>query len=118
MPVYPAGESDGQLYLAMRYIEGGSLASRLDARAGSTPAETVALLVPIADALDAAHAAGLVHRDVKPGNILLEGDARSSPTSAWRGQQPTRADSVGERLGTQLSGTSATWLRSRSRATR
>ncbi len=74
VPVYAAGDSDGRLYLAMRFMEGGSLADLLDASPALSLTETVRLLGPVADALDTAHAAGLVHRDVKPGNILLQGD--------------------------------------------
>lgn len=75
VPVYAAGECDGRLYLAMRFMEGGSLAEMLEASpAALSLTDTVRLLRPVADALDAAHRAGLVHRDVKPGNILLQGD--------------------------------------------
>jgi hypothetical protein len=69
VPVYDSGEQDGHLYLAMRLIEGTNLAEVL-AR-GITADRTVELLRPIASALDTAHAAGLIHRDVKPQNILI-----------------------------------------------
>jgi serine/threonine-protein kinase len=72
IPVYAAGEADGILYLAMRYVSGGDLRSVIQ-REGPLPADRAAfLLSPIASALDAAHAAGLVHRDVKPANVLVD----------------------------------------------
>lgn len=72
VPVYAAGEADGVLYLAMRFISGGDLSSVVQ-REGPLPGDrAVFLLLPIAAALDAAHAAGLVHRDVKPANILID----------------------------------------------
>lgn len=71
LPVYGAGEQDGQLYLAMRYVPGFDLGT-LIAREGTLPlARMVRLLTQIAAALDAAHASGLVHRDVKPTNVLI-----------------------------------------------
>jgi serine/threonine-protein kinase len=70
IPVYEAGEIEGTYYLAMRYVEGTDLDARL--RAGPLePDETVHLLAQVASALDAANEAGLVHRDVKPANILV-----------------------------------------------
>jgi len=70
VPVYDSGEEDGHLYLAMRLVDGTSLAEIIHTR-GLTADETIQLLRPIASALDTAHAAGLIHRDVKPQNILV-----------------------------------------------
>src|SRR3954470_17613672 len=71
IPVYAAGEEDGHLYIAMRLVDGTDL-HRLLRRDGPVPFQRAADIVrQIAEALDAAHAAGLVHRDVKPANVLL-----------------------------------------------
>ena len=73
VPIYGAGEADGRLYLAMRYIEGTDLAT-LIAREGSlTPGRAARICAQVAEALGAAHERGIVHRDVKPGNVLLDG---------------------------------------------
>src|SRR5215831_15691323 len=72
IPVYEAGQSDGVLFIAMRYVEGGDLRTVIRSRGALTPARAAAILSPVASALDAAHAAGLVHRDVKPANLLLD----------------------------------------------
>jgi serine/threonine protein kinase len=70
VPIYEAGQVEGAYFLAMRYVDGVDLASRI--RSGPlTPVETTRLLGQVASALDAAHAAGLVHRDVKPANLLI-----------------------------------------------
>jgi len=72
LPVFDAGEADGVLFIAMRYVPGGDVRS-LIARNGPLDADRVAaILSAVASALDAANAAGLVHRDVKPGNMLLD----------------------------------------------
>ena len=75
LPLYYAGEQDGVLYQAMRYVDGTDLRTLVRAH-GALPADrAVAIVVQVAAALDAAHARGLVHRDVKPANVMLtEGD--------------------------------------------
>lgn len=69
--VYDVGEEGRQLYLVMELLPGGDLYQSLQTHGPYSLAETLALLTPIADALDVAHAAGLIHRDVKPQNILF-----------------------------------------------
>ena len=72
LQVRHAGEEDGLLYITMRYVEGTDLRALLDQKGRLEPAEAVDLLGQIAGGLDAAHARGLVHRDVKPANVLIE----------------------------------------------
>lgn len=71
IPVYEAGEAYGRLFIAMRYVEGTDLRALLTSQARLEPAKTIELVCQLGAALDAAHARGLVHRDVKPGNVLL-----------------------------------------------
>jgi serine/threonine-protein kinase len=73
VPVYRAGEEGQQLYIAMRYVDGIDLATSLAERGRLHPRDAARLVAQVARALDAAHARGLVHRDVKPGNVLLSG---------------------------------------------
>jgi ABC-type branched-subunit amino acid transport system substrate-binding protein len=105
VPVYGAGEDAGRLYLAMRYVEGETLADRLASGPIEAPA-AVSLLAPIADALDTAHAAGLVHRDVKPGNVLLERD-RAFLADFGLARSTSIRDDLESVAGAQLSGTIA-----------
>jgi serine/threonine protein kinase len=71
VPVYEAGEADGVLFLAMQLVEGRDLRAVLLARGVMPPDQAVPIIAQVASALSAAHAKGLVHRDVKPSNILL-----------------------------------------------
>ncbi|MEU6916729.1 serine/threonine-protein kinase [Streptomyces olindensis] len=71
VPVFEAGETDGVLYIAMRYVAGSDLRHVLDREGPLPPATAVRVAAQVASALDAAHEHGLVHRDVKPGNILV-----------------------------------------------
>ncbi|MGH3204329.1 MAG: serine/threonine-protein kinase [Streptosporangiaceae bacterium] len=72
IPIYDTGSSRGLLYIAMRYVAGTDLRQMIKKRGRVLPATAVFLLAQAARALDAAHRQGLVHRDVKPGNLLIE----------------------------------------------
>ena len=72
IPIYDMGSCDGLLYIAMRYVSGTDLRQMLKKRGRVVPATALFLLGQAARALDAAHRHGLVHRDVKPGNLLIE----------------------------------------------
>jgi len=74
IPVYEAGEEDGRLYLVMRWVAGTDLHRELRAGGRLHPDRAALIVTQVAGALDAAHTAGLIHRDVKPGNVLLSGD--------------------------------------------
>jgi serine/threonine-protein kinase len=77
VPVFDAREEDGELIVAMRLVGGGDLKRRIAADGPLPPEQAIELLGQVAGALDAAHAEGIVHRDVKPHNILLEGADRA-----------------------------------------
>src|SRR5258707_3226894 len=71
VPVYDAGEAHGALFIAMRYVSGQDLRTLLDRERILPPARVIHIVSQVASALDEAHSRGLVHRDVKPGNMLI-----------------------------------------------
>jgi serine/threonine-protein kinase len=71
IPIYEAGEEDGVFWIAMRYVAGSDAKNLLKREGPLTPERAVEIIAPVASALGAAHGKGLVHRDVKPANILL-----------------------------------------------
>ena len=79
IPIFEAGDSGGVLFIAMRYMRGGDVRSLLKSLGKLPLDKVIAIIAPVASALDAAHAAGLVHRDVKPGNLLLDSSSDDSP---------------------------------------
>jgi serine/threonine-protein kinase len=98
--IYDVGEIDGTPYIVMEHLGGGSLADRVREQR-IAPAAALVWLSQAADALDAAHAAGIVHRDVKPGNLLLdrEGDVHVSDFGIARAAAHDPLTSAGTILG-------------------
>jgi serine/threonine protein kinase len=98
------GEDDGQLYMVLSYLPGGTLADRFASQADPMPLPEVAsILGQVAEALDYAHAQGVIHRDIKPANVLLDQDGNASLAdfSIARLQElQTRHTTTGRILGT------------------
>ncbi len=84
IPIYEAGEASGLLYIVMRYVDGSDLKELLDREGPLDLDRMTSILRQVGAALDAAHARGLVHRDVKPGNILIaSGTGREDPDHVY-----------------------------------
>lgn len=92
VPIFDFGQQDGQFYIVMRYMSGGSLADRLEKKA-LRPGEIAEIIGRIAEALDTAHERQIVHRDLKPGNILF--DDRGAAFVADFGIAQTTAPATG-----------------------
>jgi serine/threonine protein kinase len=102
VPIFEASEVDGLHYLAVAYLPGGSLADRLEAD-GTLPAAAAAQVISdVARGLDALHGAGIVHRDVKPGNVLFdaEGTAMLTDFGLAKGRAYTVLTQPGQVIGT------------------
>ncbi|MFI5716441.1 serine/threonine-protein kinase [Nocardia sp. NPDC051750] len=102
VPIHDFGEIDGRLFLDMRLVQGPNLATLLAERDRLEPAEAVEVVAQIAAALDAAHAEGLVHRDVKPSNILVTraGFAYLIDFGIARSDEDTTVTTTGAVIGT------------------
>jgi serine/threonine-protein kinase len=79
IPIHDYGQIDGQLFIDMRLVDGIDLATLLERDGPMPPAAAAWITAQVASALDAAHADGLIHRDVKPSNILITGHGQSMP---------------------------------------
>jgi serine/threonine-protein kinase len=103
VPIHAAGEQDGILYIAMRFVPGDDLRTLLRVEGRIEPERAVRLIAQVASALDAAHAHGLVHRDVKPANVLVTAEDHVYLTDfglSKRVDADTEATRTGQVLGT------------------
>jgi serine/threonine-protein kinase len=104
VPLYTFGEVSGLVYFVMGYVAGESLASRLKNRGSYSPEEARTFLVALCDALDYAHRQGIVHRDIKPDNILLDSASGAPMLTDFGIAKPTFAEAeltaTGQLIGT------------------
>jgi serine/threonine protein kinase len=100
--VYDQGDEDGRPFIVMEYVEGVTLGDELKRNGPLTPARVVDLGLQICGGLEHAHASGLVHRDVKPGNLLLraDGTVKIADFGIARAAQATKLTQIGSVLGT------------------
>ncbi len=100
--IYDAGEDDGNPYIVMEYVDGRSLADELDLDGPLDPGRVVDLGVQVCAGLEHAHTTGLVHRDIKPGNLLLgeSGTVKIADFGIARAAETTRLTQMGSVLGT------------------
>jgi serine/threonine-protein kinase len=100
--VFDVGEDDGRPFIVMEYVEGATLADELKQRGRLDPAEVVDLALQVCGGLEHAHAAGLVHRDIKPQNLLLRADGavKIADFGIARAAETTRLTQIGSVLGT------------------
>src|SRR3954447_15169119 len=104
IPIYHAGEEDGLLYVTMRYVQGEDLARLVAMETRLEPVRAAVLIGQVAAALDAAHARGLVHRDVKPANVLIEsvGDVENALLTDFGLTKSLQSDTKVTKTGTVI----------------
>jgi len=105
VPVFEADVQDQQPYLVFEYVAGKTLAQVLTGQGAQTPAKAVALMVDVLDALVAAHAAGVVHRDLKPGNVMVDAKGRARVMDFGIAQRTSSTTQTANHVG--LAGTPA-----------
>ena len=92
IPIFDAGDEDGVLFITMRLVEGTDLRALIDAEGRIEPLRAARIVRQVGAALDAAHARGMLHRDVKPSNVLLARETTcTSATSGSRSRRPRSA---------------------------